>query len=255
MPTADGHPLIHLSKPLDELGVDMRQLKIGPRRGIRLGSQTAKGPGVSHNDARLLLATADLPRTALQPGKSSIYFSGVSWGERSESVLASSVAGRDVSVSRVPVKDIEAEQVTLSTLIEDSEPAADLTMDGDFNSGTSKGQIIAVLKTTGVPLGCEVWFKNLDGSVSISVPPSKVSTKPVFTLTTFADLPDEGYTAKMRVFLKLNGQTLPPGWTMQFDVSALLPSEASKAEQAKPVVLINEAGPTKAILLGRIIIS
>lgn len=250
MPTADDHPLVHLAKPLEQLGCNMDMIpSAGPRRGIVMGSQTAQAPDKPVSD---LLGAMSLTRAGAQTGKSSIYFSGISWPERSESVLGSSITERDVSVKRVSVRDVDTEEVAVSSTLVVSTPAADLTMASDFSAGSWSGRTQVALRTSEIPIGSEIWFKNLDGNVPIEVPPTTVTLNP-FAVAVIVDLPDPEYSAKMGVYLRLNGQTLPESWRMYFEAIGIQGTEVPAANQPAPVLLVNP-GPTPGTLLGRVTI-
>jgi hypothetical protein len=234
--------LERFARPLEELGVADLELdgQIGPTKGITLGSQTMKG----------VTPLQPPSPTAAVASSSSILVSGLAWQDTTSSVISQSVAPHDIAIDRVPAKGVETEVLMLTGR---PKPAAagtdaDLTVDVALNGGPTQGDTIFMLVARSVPAGCEIWFKNQTGDVAIAVPPTVVKPPSPFTATTLVDLPAD-YSASLRVFLRLNGELLPPDWSLQFQ--AIQPDPGPGGSSPAPRIDSDEA-PTPGKLLGSV---
>lgn len=247
-PEEEGSPLSRYAVPLEHLGIPTENIRAnGARKGIRLGNQTIQAPPagdyrVSEHGDR------DFAKT------SRLYAVGVCLKDTSSSVLQQRVTASDVTITRVPLKTIEADEIKLSANGSvQQQPDADLTFDGDFSNGTEGGAPTQIaLRVTSVPLGCEVWFRNLGGDVPIEAGPTQINTDP-FTLAAIVDLPT-GYQGRLRAGLKLNGRKLPAEWEARLDAIVVRSSDVPEASQPLPVVFTS-LEPKPGTLLGRITVS
>jgi hypothetical protein len=218
MPTTTDHPVLgSYARPLAEFGIEAPQ--IGPTAGIKLGSQLMQTLPVAINspasrvygESRRAVPTAET---------SSVLFSGVSWGQRTSSVFGSSASTFDVAVVREEQSNVVTEVVTLSdaTPVQGGDESSDVAVDAAFESGPYTGMTLATLTAKNLPVGCEIWFHNLDGTITIAVAPTKVNNSSKFTVSsTIDDMPAQ-YAAQIRVSLRLNGNVLPTGAELAFSM-------------------------------------
>jgi len=248
MPVSSNSPLMRFARPLEHFGISTAHLKpTEPKHGIRLGSQTMQSPPIAPPGPKVY--SHGKARSAVGEPTSSIIVTGVSWLERSSSILGSQTAARDVSIQHVPVNDVETQVVTIDTSTPDpSTKPADLVLDSDFNNGDHAGDTQVAMTAVGVPTGAEIWFQNQDGSVTIAVAPQRVTSDP-FTVSTFVTL-EANYSVKMQTFLRLNGTVLPSTWNLKFEALAIS-SDVPEAQRPKPITVVN-GGPHKGTLLGRV---
>jgi hypothetical protein len=238
MPTTQDHPLLGaVARPLAELGVAEEMIPAaGPRYGVRLGSDAmvtqrsaVTGYGRNGHDA--------------EPASSSVLFSGVSWAEKHSSIFGSWTDTHDVTVQHEDSTDVVTFTDTTSGEAGDAgeaggQEAADATFDARLSTGPYTGPGFAVLTTENVPVGCNVWFRNVDGTVRIAVQPARVDNAREFTVTAkVANLPED-YSAKVRAYLQLEGHELPPNAKLTFSIFEL--------------VTTGERGPVPGKLLGAV---
>ncbi|HEU5269821.1 MAG TPA: hypothetical protein VFU36_07845 [Jatrophihabitans sp.] len=96
----------------------------------------------------------------------------------------------------------------LSPLDESSATCADFHYVVELANGPDADDLWIALHTEHVPAGCQVWFR-LDGNLTIAVPPSTV-IQDNFMVGAMVYRVPPNYTCTIRVFLRLNGQQLPP---------------------------------------------
>ncbi|TWP33126.1 hypothetical protein [Leekyejoonella antrihumi] len=228
MPVASDHPLLgQYARPLTQFGIAQEHLGVGPTKGIMLGSQLMKTLPVAVNQsARYYGSSRRLIVPATAP---SVLFSGVSWGQHTASIFGSQSTNYDIGVVReTNAKGVQSDVVTVSELATDPAPApeqADVTVDAVLETGPFTGSVLATLTATNIPNGAEIWFKNLDGSVTIATPPTTISKQPAFTVSTIVDAVPAEYTTTIRCSLRLNGRTLPADYELKFTVLALSEEE------------------------------
>lgn len=226
--------------PLEALGISDLE-GIIPRVGIRVGSQSMVGRTPSEKPTERLPGAAE--------DASSISLAGVAWEQTRSSILSTTSSDTAVSIAHVVDRSAETQIVSLS----EAPPAgsrADLTFDVDLANGSLSGDILVLMATKQVPLGCEIWFENLTGAVPISVPPTKVTNQTSFSVAAMVDLPAD-YSAKLRCYLLLNGKSLPAGWSAQLSATFVPPDVAEELRGATPEALA-QAGPTPGRLLGAV---
>ena len=248
MPVASSSPLMRFARPLEYFGISTARLGAAePKHGIRLGSQTMQSPPVAPPAPRVYSRSRSSVKASA--AVSSLLVTGVSWLERSSSILGAQTSSRDVSLQDVLVNDVDTQVVTIDAATPGlGSTPSDLTMDTALNNGDHPGDTQVALTATGVPTGAEIWFENLDGSVTIAVAPQRVNSDP-FSVSTFVTL-EADYSVKMRVCLRLNGTVLPSTWSLKFEVLAISP-DAPAAQRPKPLTVVN-GGPHKGTLLGRV---
>jgi hypothetical protein len=233
MPTSKDDPVLGpVSRPLSEFGISEDLIpSAGPKVGIRMGSATMRTPRTAPTGFGPNGYHAEPAVT------SSVLFSGVSWAEKHSSIFGSWTDTHDVTVRSEGKTDI----VTFgdkATAEFSEQQAADATFDARLQTGPYAGPAFAVLTTENVPVGCNVWFRNLDGSVKIAVQPARVDDPTEFTVTTkVPNLPTD-YTAKIRAYLQLEGHDLPTNAKITFSIFEL--------------VTAAEAGPVPGKLLGAV---
>jgi len=221
MPTAKDDPVLGpFAQPLSAFGISSDLIpSAGPTRGMRLGSATMRTPPVALTGYG---PSGDAPEPA---AASSVLFSGVSWAEKHSSIFGSWTDTHDVTVQRENKTDV----VTFTDTATDEpgeQQAADATFDARLSTGPYTGPAFAVLTTENVPVGCNVWFRNLDGTVKIAVQPARVDNAAEFTVTAkVAKLPAD-YSAKIRAYLQLEGHDLPSAAKLTFSVFELVTAGA-----------------------------
>jgi hypothetical protein len=169
-----------------------------------------------------------------------VLFSGVAWGNRYSSIFGSTTQNIDVAVSSSVVSEVEVETVTVSDSAQSATdaPTADLWVDTVIDTGTYTGPAMANLTSTNVPVGCDIWFANLDGDITIAVAPTRVSNAKAFVVSALIDdLPAE-YTATVRSYLRLNGNTLPSTAQLAFALYSVVEGETDANGAPKPGKLL-----------------
>lgn len=238
MPVDPEHPVLgRYARPLAEFGVAPEAVPhAGPRTGIKLGSSNmqtlpvavnaSEGPGISRR------GSAD--------GASSVLFSGVAWSEKHWSIFGTRTSTVDVAVTRDVVSNVEVETVTLTETEQTSAPAQDVdaAVDAVLDTGAYTGEALATLNCLNVPVGSEVWFRNLDGDITIAAPPTKVTNATKFSVATFLDAVPAEYVATIRSMLRLNGNKLPATAELKFAFYEVLPGERKGTEAPKPGKLL-----------------
>jgi hypothetical protein len=228
LPVAEDDPVLgRFAEPLTSLGVSAHTIPhAGPRKGIRLGSSLMQTLPVATNAGRRVTRVGGAGQDA-----PSVLFSGVAWGERRSSVFGSRTTNLDVAVARSVVSEVEVETVTLteSQAAPPVPDASDVSVDAVLSSGPYTGTVFASLIATNVPVGCEIWFHSLDGSVPIAVAPTRVTSATKFTVTAFADGVPAEYAATVRSSLRLNGHDLPAAAELKFSCYEVLPEERGAA--------------------------
>jgi hypothetical protein len=233
MPAYQDDPVLGaVSRPLSDFGIADAMIPAdGPRRGIRLGSAIMRTQRVA---ATGYGPNGDKPEPA---SASSVLFSGVSWAEKHSSIFGNWTDTHDVTVQREDKTDVVTFTDT-ATGESGEQQAADATLDARLSTGPYTGPAFAVLTTENVPVGCNVWFRNLDGPVKIAIQPARVDNAAEFTVTAkVASLPAD-YSAKVRAYLQLEGHDLPPAARLTFSIFEL--------------VTAGERGPVPGKLLGAV---
>lgn len=80
--------------------------------------------------------------------------------------------------------------------------------DVELTNGPEADILWIAVRTHDVPVGSLVWFHNLDGDISIAIPPTELP-EPDFQVGITVQLP-ANYTCTIRVLVQLNGQVPPP---------------------------------------------
>jgi hypothetical protein len=227
-------------RPLEDFGIHPGQ--VGPTKGLTVGRvqnrlirpafQTSAGTGVAG---------------ATVTG-SSFVIAGFAWEERSASVIDQRVVPHDVAIQHLSTKGVPTEVLRLTgqPKVVGADIDADLTVDVAL-AGAPEGDTEFDLFSRNVPVGCEIWFKSLDGSVDISAPPTKVTQESVFGVSELVTLPAD-YAATIRMYLLLNGNVLPPDWSLQL-MATQLPPGAKSNGGAPPMA---DGGPRPGTLLGSV---
>lgn len=244
MPTSTEHEVLgRFAKPLTSLGIPEEHLGLGPTTGIRLGSQLMQTPAVAMNAPNRVYGSPGQLATATEPA---VLFSGVSWGERSSSVFGTRTANLDVAVARQEKSNVQTDVVTLTQVEQaQADDQADVSVDSMLESGPYTGTVLVTLNTVNVPAGCEIWFRNTDGKVTIATSPTKVTNSSKFSVSAIVDALPSDYTAQVRSFLRLNGQQLPSGAELTFSVYSV-PEEADREALTAP------GAPQPGTLLGAV---
>ena len=228
------------ARPLEEFGVDS-STQAGPTKAIRLGSQTIEG-----DRQRTLLGASDVAEAG-----ASISLAGLTWEQTSSSVLSAMAVDTTMTVERVDEKGVATQVVSIYDAPgAENGASADLTFDADLATGALSGDTFVSLVTKQVPVGCEVWFENLDGSITIKVPPTRVDNSTSFSVATLVSLPAD-YSTKLRGFLRLNGKTLPGTWSARLSAVHMTSEEAAEFGRRGGEPLGN-GGPIPGKLLGAV---
>ncbi|MBB5866793.1 hypothetical protein F4553_000172 [Allocatelliglobosispora scoriae] len=243
MPNGTTHPVLAAAqRPLTDFGIPAELIPAdGPTHGIRMGSNMMKTLPVAVNSSDPDYSGGLRDLVGQAPDSSSLLFSGVTWGDRYSSIFGAQTANYDVAVTRSTDKSVRTETVKVSEEKAGEEgelraaeaDSADLCVDTSLETGTYAGDILAVLTAKNVPIGSEIWFRNLDGSFGIEVQPAPVKNQNEFTVTaTVRGLP-AGYATKIRSFLRLNGEQLPEGAHLKFSIVKLTVTADEAADPKK----------------------
>ena len=140
------------------------------------------------------------------------------------------------------------------TAVGADDPRADLTFDVRLATGSLSGDALVGLVTKAVPVGCMIWFENLTGTIPIRVPPTKVNNAASFSVATLVTLP-AAYTATLRGFLQLAGQTLADAWSIQSNAVHVNTDQAAELRRQAKDAIIDGSGPTPGTLLGAVTVT
>ena len=122
--------------------------------------------------------------------------------------------------------------ITLSQLDSSvTDENADWHYDVELTNGPEADILWIAVRTQDIPVGCQVWFHNLDGDITIAVPPTEV-TEPDFQVGTTVQLP-ANYTCTIRVFLQLNGHVLPPDARVELVAYVVVPTDGKTPDSPK----------------------
>jgi len=238
MPVAADHPVLgRYARPLTELGVSATAIPhAGPRTGIKLGSSNMQTLPVAVNG---IDRDYGVSRRNEAGEAASLLFSGVAWSEKYWSIFGTRAQTVDVAVTRTVVSEVETETVS----VKETEPKPpnpqdpDAAVDSVLSSGPYTGMAFASLTALNVPVGSEIWFHNLDGTVNVSVAPTKVTNATKFAVSTFVDELPAQYVATIRSSLRLNGNKLPSNAELKFAFFEVPPDQRA-AKAPKPGKLL-----------------
>lgn len=241
MPAPEDHPVLgSYVRPLTELGVAAEAIPhAGPRTGLRLGSSGMQTLPVAVNG---LGGQYGFPRRSTGES-SSVLFSGVAWSEKHWSIFGTRTSTVDVGVRRDVVNEVQVETVTLTETDSRAHEAeadtdVDAAIDAVLDTGPYAGEALATLTCVNIPVGSEVWFRNLDGGVTIAAGPAKVTSATKFAISSFIDAVPAGYVATIRSMLRLNGAELPATAELKFAFYEVLPGSREGGKAPKPGKLL-----------------
>lgn len=224
------------SRPLSEFGIAPEAIPhAGPRRGTMLGTSNMETLPVAVNGPSPRRYGS---RAAADAG--AVLFSGVAWGNRYSSIFGSTTQNIDVAVIGSVVSEVPVETVTVSDSAQRAVAGdtADLWFDTVIDTGSYSGSVMANLTATNVPVGCDIWFQNLDGDITIAVAPTRVTSSKSFVVSALVDDLPADYTATIRSYLKLNGNTLPGTAQLVFALYSVVPGEMDANGAPKPGKLL-----------------
>ncbi|WP_326647368.1 MULTISPECIES: hypothetical protein [unclassified Streptomyces] len=250
LPTSADDPVLGaFARPLEEFGISPEDIpQGGPRLGIRLGSVTMQTPPVALNspDRRYYGMSRDDAEPA---ATSSLLFTGTQWTRTTGSVFGSRSSTVDIAVTREQADpDGQTETVTLTET--DAGSDSDVAVDTVLETGTFGGEAYVILQANNVPVGCDIWFRSLSGSVPIGIRPRQIDDPIDFLVSQKVELPAE-YTAELQIDLRLNGNKLSPDSTLDLKILGILPpGEATSSS----IVLPGEDVPRPGKVLGSVIV-
>lgn len=229
-------------RPLEDLGVDRAQ--VGPTHGLTAGRVQNRLVAPAFQRAQGEYGAAD----PAAPAGTSFVIAGFAWEDRSASVIDQRVVPHDIAIQHLETKGVATEVLRLTgqPKMVGADIDADLTVDVAL-AGAPAGDTSFDLFSRNVPVGCEIWFKNQDGSVDISAPPTKVTQESVFGVSELVTLPAD-YAATIRMYLQLNGNVLPPDWSLQLMAVQLPPG----VKTGTPAPTELDGGPRPGKLLGSV---
>ena len=216
----------------------------GPQKAIILGSHEQHGTTTASPRFSSLGRTS---RLAGEAPASSIYVIGTTWREKTSSITGTTTSDSDISLARGLEKNVVTETLRISAHQPALDLDADLVVSVELSGPAAGGTTLFSLVTNGVPIGSTVWFKNFDGNVVIETPPTTVTTTNNFQIATLVELPPD-YQAGIRVYLQLNGLTLPPAHTIVFAAVVKSSGTTAAAELA-------DGAPDPGHLVGKVTIA
>jgi hypothetical protein len=217
---------------------------VGPQKAIVLGSHAMHGTTTASPRFSSLGRTSRLAGAA---PATSIYVIGTTWREKTSSITGTATSDSDISLERGLEKNVVTETLRIAAHQPALDPDADLVVSVELSGPVDGGTTLFSLVTNGVPIGSTVWFKNFDGNVAIETAPTRVSSLNNFQIAALVELSPD-YQAGIRVYLQLNGLTLPPAHTIVFSAIVKSTGTAAAAELA-------DGTPDPGHLVGKVTIA
>jgi hypothetical protein len=107
---------------------------------------------------------------------------------------------------------------------------ADISFDTLLQGPPEAGWVRVGVQLTDMPVGCQVWFANTDGTITIAIQPITVQGQ-YWVVGIPVDLP-ANYSCTIRVSVALNGTKPGPGALIQLFVA--VPFEGGVGQEPQP---------------------